>query len=200
MLCELMSEVAPGPAVWAGYSMGGRLALSAAASGGADPVALILESSSPGLADAGARRARMQADEEWASLLEAGDLGAFVDAWMKQPVFESQDRLPRLIRDSERARRLEGDPLSLAASLRGFGAGRQPSWWDALETVECPVLLLNGALDEKFDAVADEMARLLPDARRARVRGAGHAIHLEKPEAWLAEVTPFLERVRYTGA
>jgi 2-succinyl-6-hydroxy-2,4-cyclohexadiene-1-carboxylate synthase len=195
---EVMAQVAPGPAIWAGYSMGGRLALGAAASRRVETAALILESASPGLDSEEERQARRTSDERWASLLEEGDLGAFVDAWMGQPLFATQHRLPRLIRESERARRLEGDAAALAACLRGFGTGSQPSWWSALETVSCPVLLLTGALDEKFDALADVMAERLPHVTRGRVRGAGHAVHLEKPEAWLAEVTPFLEAVRGT--
>lgn len=193
---EVMDEVAPGPAIWAGYSMGGRLALSAAASGRVDPAALVLESASPGLADDADRSARRAADEEWATMLETEGMEHFVDAWMAQPVFATQDRLPRLVREAERDRRVEGDAASLAACLRGFGTGVQPSWWSELAAVACPVLLVNGALDRKFDEVATRMAGEFPAATRASIRGAGHAVHLEKPEAWLSEVTPFLERIR----
>jgi 2-succinyl-6-hydroxy-2,4-cyclohexadiene-1-carboxylate synthase len=199
MLAEVLDEVAPGPVTWAGYSMGGRIALSAAASGRVSPAGLIVESASPGLADASARESRREADEAWARRLEREELDHVVDAWLAQPLFATQRRLPRLIRDAERARRLDSDAPSLAACLRGLGTGSQPSWWDELGRVTCPVLLVNGSLDEKFDALAGAMAERLPTVRRARVRGAGHAVHLEKPEAWLAEVTPFLEGLRSDG-
>ena len=39
-----------------------------------------------------------------------------------------------------------------------------------------------GERDEKFTAVAQQMAAALPDGRVEVVPGAGHAVHLEAPE------------------
>ena len=58
------------------------------------------------------------------------------------------------------------------------------------------VLLVAGALDVKFCAIAHAMAAALRDARVAIVPGAGHAVHLERPDAWLDEVEPFLDGER----
>ena len=46
-----------------------------------------------------------------------------------------------------------------------------------------PVTLIAGERDIKFTAIAYEMAELLPDARVAIVPRAGHAVHLERPDA-----------------
>ncbi len=46
-----------------------------------------------------------------------------------------------------------------------------------------PVTLIAGERDTKFTALADEMARLIPDATVMIVPGAGHAVHLERPDA-----------------
>ena len=46
-----------------------------------------------------------------------------------------------------------------------------------------PVELVVGERDEKFRAIAERMAERLPDARLHVVEGAGHAVHLERPDA-----------------
>jgi 2-succinyl-6-hydroxy-2,4-cyclohexadiene-1-carboxylate synthase len=55
--------------------------------------------------------------------------------------------------------------------------------WDRLGELTLPVTLVVGERDEKFRAIAARMAERLPDARLAVVPGAGHAAHLEAPEA-----------------
>jgi pimeloyl-ACP methyl ester carboxylesterase len=46
-----------------------------------------------------------------------------------------------------------------------------------------PVDLVVGERDEKFRALALQMAAALPRARIHVVGGAGHAVHLEAPDA-----------------
>jgi 2-succinyl-5-enolpyruvyl-6-hydroxy-3-cyclohexene-1-carboxylate synthase/2-succinyl-6-hydroxy-2,4-cyclohexadiene-1-carboxylate synthase len=36
------------------------------------------------------------------------------------------------------------------------------------------------------------MAEAMPSARVVEVAGAGHTVHLERPDAWIAAVTGFL--------
>jgi len=56
-----------------------------------------------------------------------------------------------------------------------------------------PVLLLAGALDGKFGALATRMAVAIgPNARVALIAGAGHAAHLERPGEVAALVAEFL--------
>lgn len=190
-------------AAWVGYSMGARLALGGAVRRPRRVAALVLESGSPGLALEDDRRARRAADEALAARLEglgakgadAEGMARFVDDWMAQPLFETQRGLPEELRRRERARRLEADPRGLAGTLRGLGTGSQPSLWERLGEVEVPVLLLTGRLDEKFEAIADRMAARLPAAVRASIPDAGHAVHLERPRAWLERVSGFLAEV-----
>jgi pimeloyl-ACP methyl ester carboxylesterase len=49
-----------------------------------------------------------------------------------------------------------------------------------------PVTLVAGEQDAKFREVAERMAEAIPAAELVVVEGAGHAVHLERPEA-LAE-------------
>jgi len=194
-LQEALGALGAERAVWIGYSMGGRLALGAAVLRPRRVAGLVAESGSPGLASGAERAARREADEALAARLEAADAGAmarFVDEWMSLALFASQRRLPREVLRRERDRRLGADPGGLAASLRGFGTGAQPSLWERLEEVRAPALLLTGALDAKFEAIADRMAARMPAAERASVPDAGHRVHLERPKAWLERVCAFL--------
>lgn len=179
-----------------GYSMGGRLALAYTVRNPGRVRSLVLESASPGLADAEERARRREEDEVLARRLETEGVERFVDHWEALPLFESQRGLPQEVRSRHRALRLRNDPRSLAAALRGLGTGALPSYWDALGGITVPVLLVVGSLDLKFVEIARRMAGLLTDARVAEVPGAGHAVHLERPAAWLEAVTGFLGGMR----
>lgn len=181
-------------AVWLGYSMGGRVALGGGLLCPDRIEGLVLEGASPGLPSEEERRERRASDDALATRLEEGGIERFVRAWMDLPLFESQRRLPEATLEVERQRRLAGHPSGLARSLRGLGTGSQPSFWDRLPEVAVPVLVMTGELDEKFGAIGDRMAECLPDPERRSVLGAGHAVHLERPGAWMATVLSFLEQ------
>ena len=192
-LVRALTALGVGEADWVGYSMGARTALQVAIEHPEAVRALVLESGSPGIADSVERAARAAADARLADAIERDGLERFVDGWLAQPLFASQASLPEDVRVRERARRLEGRAAGYAASLRAMGTGTQEPLWERLGDVRSRTLLLAGALDVKYCAVAHAMAAALPDARVAIVRGAGHAVHLERPDAWLDAVEPFLD-------
>lgn len=190
-LCGLLDAVGVDRAVWVGYSMGGRVALGAALLRPERVERLVLESASPGLVSSEERSERRALDERRARALETDGLAAFVDRWMTLPIFESQRDLPDGTRARERARRMkEGSVEGWARALRELGTGSQPSFWERLDRVTMPVLLLAGGRDEKFVAIATRMAGAIPLATRVTVPGAGHAVHLEAPRDWLKAVRP----------
>jgi 2-succinyl-6-hydroxy-2,4-cyclohexadiene-1-carboxylate synthase len=192
-LCSLLDRSGVARAVWVGYSMGGRVALGAGVLRPERVDRLVLESASPGLASKGERLERRALEEEWARSLEEEGLARFVERWMALPIFASQQDLPVRVRDREKARRLKGSREGWLRALRGLGTGRQPSFWDDLDDLDAPVLLLTGEWDEKFVALADQMAKRIPDVIRHTVGAAGHAVHLEAPDAWLEAVLAFIE-------
>jgi 2-succinyl-6-hydroxy-2,4-cyclohexadiene-1-carboxylate synthase len=181
-----------GPAHLLGYSMGGRAALGVAAWHPASVRSAILVGARAGLADAAERAARRRVDEALAARLERDGLEAFVDRWMALPLFASQARLGPAFLAEARAERLRRDPAGLAASLRGMGAGAQPPLFDRLGAIDRPALVVVGAEDARFAPVARDLAARLPRGRLARIAGAGHAAHLERPEAFARLARRFL--------
>jgi len=178
-----------------GYSMGGRAALAAALASPNAFASLILIGATAGIADPVARAERIAADRALADSIEQGGLERFVDAWMAQPLFASQARLGREALERARKQRLANRPFALANSLRGMGAGAQAPLHDQIARHADPVLLVVGAEDAKFRAIAEALARSLPAAQIAVIEGAGHAAHLEAPERVAAVVRTFVERV-----
>ncbi|WP_052888921.1 2-succinyl-6-hydroxy-2,4-cyclohexadiene-1-carboxylate synthase [Thermogemmatispora carboxidivorans] len=189
--------IAPREAILLGYSLGGRIALYCAFSGFFR--ALILESASPGIADPQERAARQRQDEELAASIEREGVAAFVARWERLPLFASQQRLPEGQRAALRAQRLANRQQGLAGSLRGLGTGVQPPLHGRLPELKLPVLLICGALDEKFCSIGKEMVRLLPKATLAIVPEAGHTVHLEQPARFTELVLSFCSTLALAG-
>jgi 2-succinyl-6-hydroxy-2,4-cyclohexadiene-1-carboxylate synthase len=177
-----------GPGAYVGYSLGGRLCLRLALDRPDLVRALVLLGASPGIADPGARAARRAADDALAARIGRDGVAAFLDRWLAGPLFAT---LPPEL--AGRADRLANTADGLAWALRRLGPGAQAPLWDRLAGLRRPTLLVAGALDAKFAALAGEMAAAVgPAARVALVPGAGHAAHLERPAAVAALVEEFL--------
>ena len=176
-----------------GYSMGGRVAMRIALRAPERIWALVLESTSPGIADAAERRSRVRHDSMLAQRIRDEGVPAFVDHWQSIPLFSSQARLSQETRCALRTQRLQHTPEGLANSLQGLGAGMQEPVLHSLRNLHLPVLLLAGELDGKYCGLAKEMAAALPCSHLRIVRGAGHAVHLEQRLAFDETVAGFLQ-------
>src|SRR3954469_1425072 len=170
--------LAPARFTLAGYSMGGRVALHAALQ--LKPERLVLIGASPGLQEPEERAQRRAADEVLAERIEAIGVEAFAEEWGAQPLFAGQ---PARVAAAAHADRLRNRPHGLSSALRGLGTGVMEPLWDRLPELAMPVTLVVGERDEKFRAIAERMLERLPSARLVVIPGAGHAAHLEQPEA-----------------
>jgi 2-succinyl-6-hydroxy-2,4-cyclohexadiene-1-carboxylate synthase len=175
---ERLAEIRGEGCVVVGYSMGGRLALHAALDSAF--AGLVVVGASAGISDADERRRRREADLELADWIEAHSIDEVVARWERNPVFASQS--PGLV-DSQRAGRLAHSPGALARLLRSAGQGALDPIWDELPRLAMPVLALAGENDSTYRAAADRIASLVPRGRSDVIAGAGHAAHLEAPEA-----------------
>ncbi len=177
-----------GEATYLGYSMGARFCLHVALTNPELVRGLVLLGATAGIEDAAEREARRQQDLATAARIQREGLEAFLDAWLTQPLFADlpADR-------AFRAERLANTVEGLQSSLQQAGTGSQDPAWHKLHRLEMPLLVLAGARDDKFAALAVGLAAEIGDnATLALIVGAGHAAHLEQPDRFLAAVQPWL--------
>ncbi|MGE0711342.1 MAG: 2-succinyl-6-hydroxy-2,4-cyclohexadiene-1-carboxylate synthase [Planctomycetota bacterium] len=179
-----------------GYSLGGRVALTLALERPGPWLAgLVLVGATPGLADPAERAARRKADHALAARLERDGVPAFEETWRAQPLIATQERIEPEALAAMRARRLQNRAHGLANSLRGAGTGAMTPLWSALPRLDVPTLLVTGAEDTKFAAIASEVVRRAPHAEHAAIACAGHCAHLERPDACARRVVEWLSEV-----
>lgn len=177
-----------------GYSQGGRIALFVAAGHPERVRTLTTIGAHAGFE--GDRAERLASDLDLAGRIERDGIDWFAAYWAGLPLFAGLARRGPAFLERLDAGRRHNDPGLLAAQLRGMGAGATVPFWDRLRGVDAPALVVAGAEDERYVAFAGRLARALPRARVAIVPGAGHAVHLERPEA----VAALLAQHLLTGA
>lgn len=176
-------------AVYAGYSMGGRLALRLALDRPELVAALVLVSSTAGIADEAARRERIESDEELAESVERDGVAAFLERWLAQPLFATVPAgAPGLVERQGLSARY------LAHCLRVLGAGAMEPMWDRLAELQMPVALVTGRTDAKYERIALAMLERMPgDVVHVRLDG-GHALPLEQPAVLGGFIASFAAR------
>lgn len=181
-----------GPAVYCGYSMGARMCLHAALGHPEAVKGLVLISGTAGIADDTERNMRRQADRELAQHILDINVDKFVDEWLAQPMFSS---LP--IDAADRAMRKINTARGLANNLLAMGTGSQLPLWDRLAELRMHVLIITGANDTKFVAIAKRLQQSITSSQLEIVTNAGHAVHYEQPpivaaliEQWLSAHQP----------
>ena len=186
---DLMVASVPAPAVWVGYSMGGRFALHAALRHPDKVSKLVVVSSTAGIDDADERAARRRSDAALARRIETEGVESFLAWWVRQPLFAT---LPPGAADVE-GRAARASSAGLASSLLMAGTGSQDPLWDEIDSVQMPVLVIAGEMDEKYTTIASRMVNTIGrNAVLHVIDGAGHACHLEKPAEFMGALEAFL--------
>ncbi len=175
------------PYALCGYSMGGRIALHLALAQPELVRRLVLVSTTAGIEDAAAREERRRADAALADEIERDGVEAFADRWAAGPLFAGQS--PE-VAAAARADRLTHTAADLAATLRNLGAGVMEPVWHRLGELTMPAVVVVGERDAKFRALGERLAGALPSASLVVVPGAGHAVHLEAPDAVASALRP----------
>lgn len=196
LISEFLSLIIKNNAVLCGYSMGGRIVLSVAATITGVIKGLILESSSPGLTDDTERTARLTTDKEWIKVLEEEGIRVFIERWMETELF----RRLRNILSGEKyvalvTKKSNNSPSVLINYLKEFGTGIMSPLWGFLRNIEYPVLLISGEEDIKYSSITKKMEENIISAEWRIVGNCGHNIHLEQPLEFSLLINSFLDKI-----
>jgi 2-succinyl-6-hydroxy-2,4-cyclohexadiene-1-carboxylate synthase len=197
-LCGLLDALGLGAVDVLGYSMGGRVALHFAVQAPGRVRTLILESASAGIEDDFERRRRIESDAALAERILSAGIEAFVAEWERLPLLTLAPHVAEAVRIRQTTQRLQNDPLGLANSLRGMGAGQQAPLWSQLPDLRMPTLLIAGDRDTRYRRLADRMSSLLPASSVAIIADAGHTVHLDQPAAFVSALQPALQHLALT--
>lgn len=181
LLAARLREQVSTPVHLVGYSLGARLALALLVRSPALVSRATLIGVHPGLCCDEERRARAAADARWARVLRQQGIEAFVDAWEGLPLFRSQRTLAPHLLARQRQLRLAHDAEQLACSLDQLGLASMPDYRQALCSATIPVQLIVGARDQKFCALARQIAADTSAAELRTIAGCGHNPLLEAP-------------------
>lgn len=187
-LLALFDHLQIARAALVGMSQGARAALAFALAHPERVASLVLDGP-PNPAE-GADAAEEISFGEYRTLIEAGGIGAFRDAWRAHPLMRlySTDDAARALVDRMLGRYRGLDLLQPAPPAPPFDM-------NALRRLRLPVLIINGQLDttERLRA-GDQLYRDIQGARRALVPGAGHLANLDQPRAYNDIVRAFIQR------
>jgi len=141
-----------------GYSMGGRLAMQYADSHPEKIASLTVMSAHPGLLTDEEKQKKLEADASWAKLLFELPIDDFLDRWYDQPLFKP-------FKPDLSMRKQQNIP-HLAAALIHYSSGKQKRY----------------EIEEGFAGERDTNYHHLYK-KTILIPNAGHAVHLENPEA-----------------
>ncbi|MBD3670317.1 MAG: pimeloyl-ACP methyl ester esterase BioH [Gammaproteobacteria bacterium] len=190
-MARLVLEVAPGSALWMGWSLGGEVALQAAALAPERIQRLIMVASSP----------RFLASGNWPGV-SAEVLQGFADSLERDYRSTLQRFLALQARGSDHAREeirqlreglfSRGEP-SMAALREGLTILQQADLLPLLADITQDTLFVGGERDTLVPAEAlQRSAAATANGRYRLIPGAGHAPFLSHAEAFLHEVEQFL--------
>lgn len=183
---------AGGRATYVGYSMGARICLHAALAHPDDVARLVLVSATAGIDDAADRVTRRADDDALATAIEQDGVDAFLDRWLDHPLFASLSRERAGLPD-----RRQNTASGLASSVRSAGTGAQGSLWPRLGELQMPVLVVAGAFDTKFVALARRLHDAITGSELVIVADAGHTVHLERPDEFADVLADWLDRTAF---
>ena len=132
-------------------------------------------------------------------LLERGDLArarplmpeAELDAWNDEFIAAI---LPGTVCDPARAPSWPGGAGWWAWMMTNADVARRARLdASAFRGIAAPVLILRGECDYVPESAIAEYRRLLPAAQYVPIAGAGHLIHVERPDVYTGQVRAFLD-------
>lgn len=180
-----------------GHSMGGANAIVYAAREPARVASLIVEDNGPGASagSAGAERIKRELANTPDAFADWDEAARF---WRSIRPGVTEEAIASRVRHSLRAD--DTGRIVWRHDQAGIADARlriaPTDLWPHLLAVRCPILLLRGG-DSDFvpEAVAAQMQSRCPSLERVDIAGAGHYVHDDQPQAFIAALQRFLQRV-----
>jgi len=128
----------------------------------------------------------------WRPIVDAarsGNLAAARELWWRHPLFDTTRADPRA------AAKLRESIDAYSGSHWAQGDNEAPAMPDVdrVSLLAPETLLLTGSADlPDFRLIADLIEAVAPNVRRIEYDGAGHMLHLERPQAFAADMRAFL--------
>jgi pimeloyl-ACP methyl ester carboxylesterase len=191
-LARVLDWAAPGePAVLAGLSFGGLASLHLALREPSRARALVLVGSGPGFKNPDAQARWETLVERTAAFVLRNGMQAFAAGRAAATLVGLHPERPAA---QAAARAIAAQvPQGIAHFARRVAGPAEPVL-DRLGEIQVPTLVMVGEHDEQYLRAADVLAARMPRAERASIRGAGHIVNLDQPEAFDAALLAFLGR------
>ncbi len=171
-----------------GYSLGGRLAMHAAARRADLFSAAIFVSAHPGLTNTRERDERLARDQLWGGRFRENDWSGLIADWNAQAVLAPprvrDQGFVNLHRDEQ-----DFDRRCLAEALDRWSLGRQEDLRASLRQLEIPVLLMSGADDAKFTALCRDLSA--GKIHHSVIPRSGHRVPWDAPAAFAQAIAQF---------
>jgi pimeloyl-ACP methyl ester carboxylesterase len=198
-LAALLRHLGTGPAVLAGVSMGGSIAVDTALEHPDLVRALVVSgagTSQPRFRDPWT----IDVQGRWAAAMAAGDLDASVEAFVSLgagPRRAPEDVAPDVLRHTRRMAR-----HTMSKHTKGERDWQLPvaDTWTRAAGITVPLLAINGDLDSPDHIqMAEQLARMVPGGRATTVHGAAHYPNMERPAEFNDALAGFLRELAHSG-
>lgn len=174
-----------------GYSLGGRVAMYFALNQPYQVRKLVIESANPGIRELEERRRRLQEDIRRANRIESIGMQKFVKEWYEMTLFDSikrdDDRMVEMIQ-----KRGKNDPKWISKIIQELSPGSQNSLWNEIPKLKMPMVVIAGELDTKYTEISRRIGRIVLGSKVKIVLGAGHNVHYERPDEYIALLNEIL--------
>jgi pimeloyl-ACP methyl ester carboxylesterase len=174
-MAALLDRVGADSAIVGGLSLGGYMSLAFYRSHPQRVRALLIIDTGPGFKKDEAREAWNRRAHDTAERFEREGLEVLKAA------------------SAERSSVSHRDASGLARAARGMLTQRDARVIESLPDIKVPSLVVVGADDTPFLAASDYMAAKIPAAQKVVIPGAGHAVNIDQPQAFIDAVLPFLD-------
>jgi len=177
------------PSLLLGYSMGGRLAMNACVHRPSLWSGVIAVGADPGLISDDARSKQLQKDLEWARRFRTEDIQELLVEWDELPVFCGRSNCA-----SREISELDSEKISRFFDV--FSKARQGNMLPMLRKLKTPPLLyISGCDDIKYTKIGQDLAAHCMPVRHQIIPNAGHRVPWESQDAFISEVSVFIDAV-----